>query len=132
MTARRSLRDCLQLAAFGALARNASRARSIALSTLCHSGAARGFNPASASSHWVSRSLMRALAPARSPLSTRAAVSTTMTRKGERSPRFDDIAACAGLTREAVDEARAAGAARAGPTDSTPNHSLLILGLLSP
>src|ERR1700682_1371725 len=58
---------CLHLAASGVLARRASSARSIALSTVCQSAAARGFNPASASSHWVSRSLIRALAPARSP-----------------------------------------------------------------
>src|SRR3984893_560371 len=114
MIARRSLNDCLQLAASGALARKASRARSIALSTLCHSGAALGFNPASASSHCVSRSLMRVLAPARSPLSTSAAVSATIARKDERSPSFDDIAASAGVTMEtATNGPKQAGPARA-------------------
>jgi hypothetical protein len=42
---------CLHLAASGVLARRASSARSIALSTVCQSAAARGFNEASASSH---------------------------------------------------------------------------------
>src|SRR3981189_3896463 len=68
---------CLHLGASGVLARRASSARSIALSTVCQSAAARGFNEASASSHWVSRSLMRVLGPAKSPLSIKAETSTT-------------------------------------------------------
>src|SRR5712671_3491630 len=64
-----SAADCLHLVASGVLARSASSARSMALSTVCQSAAARGFKAASASSHWVSRSLIRILAPARSPLS---------------------------------------------------------------
>lgn len=51
---------CLQSAALGMWARSASRARTIALSTLCHSAATRGPSPASASSHDVSRFLIRA------------------------------------------------------------------------
>src|SRR6267378_2165553 len=62
-----SVTACLHLAASGVPARSASSARSIALSTVCQSAAARGFNPASASSHLVSRSLIRVLAPGRSP-----------------------------------------------------------------
>src|ERR1700738_1545716 len=91
---------CLHLAASGVLARSASSARSIALSTVCQSAAARGFNAASASSHCVSRSLMRVLAPARSPLSTSAETSATMVRNGVRSPSFDDMAASASETNE--------------------------------
>src|SRR5882757_11533888 len=56
-----SATDCLHLVASGVLARNASSARSMALSTVCQSAAARGFKAASASSHWVSRSLIRVL-----------------------------------------------------------------------
>src|SRR5258708_2160339 len=98
----RSASNCLQLAASGLLARTASRARSIALSTRCQSAAARGFNDASASSHWVSRSLMRVLAPARSPLSTSAETPTGVGGKGVgwRSPA--DIAASASGTNEMV------------------------------
>jgi hypothetical protein len=44
-----SLIVCLHLAASGAAARRASSTRSIALSTTCHSTAARGFSDASAS-----------------------------------------------------------------------------------
>src|SRR5260370_18041716 len=91
---------CLHLAGCGVLARSGSSARSIALSKVCQSVAARGFNAASASSHCVSRSLMRVLAPARSPLSSRAETSMTMVRKGVRSPSFDDIAASASETNE--------------------------------
>src|SRR5437899_1602539 len=91
---------CLHLAASGVLARSASSARSMALSTVCQSAAARGFKAASASSHWVSRSLIRVLARARSPLSTSAETSATMVRNGVRSPSFDDIAASAGGTNE--------------------------------
>src|SRR6195256_4725285 len=91
----RSVTACLHLAASGVLARSASSARSIALSTVCQSAAARGFKAASASSHWVSRSLIRVLAPARSPLSIKADTSTTMLRNGVRSPSFDDVAASA-------------------------------------
>src|SRR5882672_11458864 len=95
-----SVTACLHLAASGVLARSASSARSIALSTVCQSAAARGFKPASASSHWVSRSLIRILAPARSPLSINVETSTTMVRNGVRSPSFDDIAASASATNE--------------------------------
>src|ERR1700704_1135788 len=90
-----SATDCLHLVASGVLTRSASSARSMALSTVCQSAAARGFKAASASSHWVSRSLIRVLASARSPLSSSAETSTTMVRNGVRSPSFDDIAASA-------------------------------------
>src|SRR3984893_14633609 len=70
----------------------------MALSTTCQSGAARGFRPASASSHDVSRSLMRAFAAGRSPLSARAFVSTTIDLNFERSPSLDGVAASAGAT----------------------------------
>src|SRR6267143_4255505 len=95
-----SATDCLHLVASGVLARSASSARSMALSTVCQSAAARGFKAASASSHWVSRSLIRVLASARLPLSTSAETSTTMVRNGVRSPSFDDIAASASGTNE--------------------------------
>src|SRR6195256_2457011 len=95
-----SVTACLHLAASGVLARSASSARSIALSTVCQSAAARGFKAASASSHCVSRSLIRVLALARSPLSTSAETSTTMVRNGVRSPSFDDIAASARDTND--------------------------------
>src|SRR5438270_11569576 len=95
-----SATDCLLLVASGVLVRSASRARSMALSTVCQSAAARGFKAASASSHWVSRSLIRVLAFARFPLSTSAETSTTMVRNGVRSPSFDDIAASASGTNE--------------------------------
>src|SRR2546423_11016477 len=95
-----SATDCLHLVALGVLARSASSARSMALSTVCQSAAARDFKAASASSHWVSRSLIRVLAPARSPLSSSAETSTTMVRNGVRSPSFDDIAASASGTNE--------------------------------
>src|SRR5260370_41685057 len=81
---------CLHLAASGVLARSASSARSIALSTVCQLAAARGFNAASASSHCVSRSLMRVLAPARSPLSSRAETSMPVVRMVVSAPRLDD------------------------------------------
>ena len=86
MACSKSARVFSQAALSGERARSASRARSIALSTRCHSDDARGFSPASASSHAVSRSLIRVLAPARSPLSTNALASTTIARKPERSP----------------------------------------------
>jgi hypothetical protein len=92
MTANSSTNTCLQVVASGLLARSASSVPSIALSTVCHSAAERGLRPASASSHDISRSLIRVLAPARSPLSTSPAVSTTIARKGERSPSFDAAA----------------------------------------
>ena len=62
---------------------------------VCHSAGARCFSEGSASSQDVSRSLILAFAPARSPLSTREAVSTTMARKEERSPSLDAAAASA-------------------------------------
>src|SRR5216684_7578824 len=99
MTDNNSATACLHLAASGVLARSASSARSIALSTVCQSAAARGFKAASASSHWVSRSLMRVLAPAKSPLSIKAETSTTTLRNGVRSPSFDAIAASASGTK---------------------------------
>src|SRR6476659_3369340 len=98
MAAIRSAIACLHFAASGAPARSASSARSIALSTVCQSAAARGFNPASASSHLVSRSLIRVLAAGRSPLSISAATSTTMLRNGVRSPSFA-VAASANGTK---------------------------------
>src|SRR5712672_1402183 len=95
MRVRRAVSACSQAAALGGLARRAARARSMALSTVCQSAAARGFSPASASSHEVSRSLMRAFAPARSPLSRKVFVSTTIVLNFERSPSFDGLAASA-------------------------------------
>jgi hypothetical protein len=95
MTPSRSASVCLHVAASGKPARRAASARSIALSMVCQSVAARGFSPASASSHDVSRSLMRVFAPGRSPLSAKALVSTTIARNEERSPSFDDSAAAA-------------------------------------
>src|SRR4051794_20094758 len=95
MVARRAERDCLQVAACGWSARRSSRARSIALSTVCQGFGARGLSEGSSSSQEVSRSLIRAFAPARSPLSTRAAVSTTMALNEERSPRSATLAALA-------------------------------------
>src|SRR3984893_7250158 len=62
MTDSSSVTACLHLAASGVLARSASSARSIALSTVCQSAAARGFNAASASSHCASRALLLVLA----------------------------------------------------------------------
>src|SRR5260370_36931359 len=100
MTDSSSVRASWHLAASGVLARSASSARSIALSTVCQSAAVRGFNPASASSHSVSRSLIRVLAPARSPLPFNADTATTMVQNGVRSPSFDDIAASANATNE--------------------------------
>ena len=90
---RRSASDCLQAVESGSLARNVAKARSIALSTTCHSRGERGLREGSASSQDVSKSFIRAFAPARSPLSTNAAVSTTMRRNGERSPSVDAAAA---------------------------------------
>ena len=71
----------------------------MALSSACHSAGARGLSEGSASSQEVSRSLIRTLAPPRSPLSTSAAESTTITRKEERSPSLDGDAAFANVTR---------------------------------
>src|SRR6202043_3925633 len=96
MVASRSAKDCLQAAGSGLLARNASSARSIALSTVCHSAGERGLSEGSASSQVISRSLIRVFAPPRSPFSTRDAVSTTMARYDERSPSFGAVAARAG------------------------------------
>ena len=88
-------------AASGILARSADNARSMALSTKCHSVADLGFREGSASSHEVSRSLMRFLAPTKSPLSTRDAVSATIVRNGERLPSFAAAASAAGTSRGA-------------------------------
>src|SRR5258708_21205271 len=95
ISASRSRRDCLHAAASGLLARNAASARSIALSTACQSAAARGFSDGSASSHEVSRSLIRVFAVPRLFLSTSEAVSTTIARNGDRSPSLDAVAASA-------------------------------------
>lgn len=54
MIDRRSANVFSHLAASGVLSRTASSARSMALSTVCQSAAARGFRPASASSQFVS------------------------------------------------------------------------------
>src|SRR6266853_2838942 len=96
MMTSRSARAFLQDAASGALARRAASARSMALSMACHSAAERGFSEGSASSQDVSRSLILIFAAARSPLATKAAESTTMTRKGDRSPIFEAVRAAAG------------------------------------
>ena len=66
----------------------------MALSSLCQSSAARGFNPASAESHATSKSLIRALAAGRSPLSTMAATSAAMFRNADKSPNFDAAFTC--------------------------------------
>src|SRR3984893_17958736 len=117
MVARRSVRACLQAAGSGLLARNAARARSIALSTVCHSAGARGFSEGSASSQDVSRSLIRAFAAARSPLSTRDDVSTMMVRNAERSPSLDAAAV------SADGAIRTAGAAAPVASAASPNSA---------
>ena len=90
-----SSRDFLQASASGLLARNAASARSIALSTMCQSAAARGFSDASTSSQDVSRSFILAFAPAKSPFLTRADVSTAIDRNFYKSPSFETSAAIA-------------------------------------
>src|ERR1700730_14347447 len=95
MTVRRSANASWHALASGVDARSASRARSMALSIVCQSDAARGFRPASASSHDVSRSLTRALAAARAPLSAKDFVSTPIVLNLVRSPSFEGVAAAA-------------------------------------
>src|SRR6202023_3563005 len=112
IVARRSLRDCLQATGSGLLARRAARARSIALSTTCHCAGARGFSEGSASSQDVSRSLILAFAPGRSPLSTSAVVSTTIARKTVRSPSGDVAAVAAAAIRADAGGGALARAAR--------------------
>src|ERR1700704_2137290 len=110
MRVRRAVSACSQAAALGGLARRAANARSMALSTVCQSAAARGLSPASASSHDVSRSLMRVFAPERSLLSTSAFVSSTIARNCDRSPSLDGEAACASVTIEELPVTNAAPA----------------------
>src|ERR1700687_2539892 len=117
MVASRSSKDRLQAAGSGLLARSAASARSMALSTVCHSAAARGFREGSASSQDVSRSLIRVFARERSPLATMDTVSTTIARNGERSPSVEGVAASADATISAE-----------GGRASTPNDAIAITG----
>src|SRR5450830_1371844 len=104
----------LQSVCFGLPARRASSELSMALSSTCQSLAARGLRPASAESQVSSRSLIRVLAPARSFLSTRAATSTAMFWKADRSPSFEAVAWLAATGALDAPGAVAALAASAG------------------